>query len=106
MPTKLAITAGAALEINSIVDYIKEELGSPAAASSFVSEFRRVARLVCSFPESKPLCPDPYLRSHGYRSFQVKGYIALYLHSEDIVYVDHVFHQSQDYAAVVVEKDE
>ena len=36
----------------------------------------------------------------------MKGYIALYLHSEDIVYVDHVFHQSQDYAAVVVEKDE
>lgn len=106
MPAKLVITADAALELVSIVDYIKEDLGTPATADSFVSEFRRIARLVCSFPESKPLCPDPYLHSHGYRSFQVKGYIALYLHSEDIVYVDHVFHQSQDYAAVVVEKDE
>lgn len=106
MPARLVITADAALELVSIVDYIKEDLGTPATADSFVSEFRRIARLVCSFPESKPLCPDPYLSSRGYRSFRVKGYIALYLYSGDIVYVDHVFHQSQDYAAIVVQKAE
>lgn len=83
-------------------------LGSPAAAGSLVSEFRRVARPTCSFPESEPLCRDPYLSSRGYRSFRVKGYIALYLYlySNGIVYVDHVFHQSQDYAALVVQKAE
>lgn len=106
MPARLVITADAALELVSIVDYIKEDLGTPATADSFVSEFRRIARLACSFPESKPLCPDPYLSSRGYRSFQVKNYIALYLYSDGIVYVDHVFHRSQDYAAPVVENAE
>lgn len=106
MPARLVITADAALELVSIVDYIKEDLETPAIADSFVSEFRRIARLVCSSPESKPLCPDPYLSSRGYRSFRVKGYIALYLYSNGIVYVDHVFHQSQDYAALVVQKAE
>ncbi|MBS5147268.1 MAG: type II toxin-antitoxin system RelE/ParE family toxin [Collinsella intestinalis] len=64
------------------------------------------ACLTCSFPESKPLCPDPHLSSRGYRSFQVKNYIALYPYSDGIVYVDHVFHRSQDYAAPVVENAE
>lgn len=91
-------------ELASIVVYTKEDLGTPAAADSFVSKFRRVAHLICSFPESIPLCPDPYLGSRGYRSFRVKGCIALYLRSEDVVYVDHVFHQSQDYTALVMQK--
>lgn len=46
MPAKLAITAGAALEINSIVDYIKEELGSPAAASSFTGGLQSAGYLL------------------------------------------------------------
>lgn len=106
MPARLVITAGAALELVSIVDYIKEDLETPATADSFVSEFRRIARLVCSSPESKPLCPDPYLSSRGYRSLQAKGHIALYLYSDGIVYVDRVFHRSQDYTAFVVENAE
>lgn len=81
-------------------------LGSPAAAGSLVSEFRRVARPTCSFPESEPLCRDPCLSSCGYRSFQAKGHIALYLYSDGIVYVDRVFHRSQDYTAFVVENAE
>lgn len=79
---------------------------SPAAAGSLASEFRRVARPTRSFPKSEPLCPDPYLSSRGYRSFQANGHIALYLYSDVIVYVDRTFHRSQDYAAFVVENAE
>lgn len=57
-------------------------------------------------PGVRALFRDPYLSSRGYRSFQAKGHIALYLYSDGIVYVDRVFHRSQDYTAFVMENAE
>lgn len=103
MASRFVITVGAAREIESIVDYITNILESPAESDSFVSEFREALRLICAFPESRPLCPDPLLKQKGYRAFRVKNYIALYVFADGIVYVDHVFHQRQDYAALIME---
>lgn len=101
MADNYVITVDAAVELKSIAEYIADSLGSPAASDDFVVEFRESLRRICIFPESRPLCADPVLSSRGYRSFRVKGYIALYVYSDGIIYVDHVFHQSQNYAALV-----
>lgn len=101
MVDKYVITADAACELRSITDYISNVLGAPGASDDFVIEFRAVLRRISRFPESRPLCSDPVLNSKGYRSFRVKGYIALYVYSGGIVYADHVFHQSRNYAALI-----
>lgn len=101
MAVKYVITEAAALELASISDYISNVLGSPAASDEFVIEFREALRRICAFPESRQLCADPVLVLRGHRSFRVKGYTALYIYSNEMVYVDHVFHQTRDYASLV-----
>lgn len=38
----------------------------------------------------------------GYHTVLVKGHVALYFKEEDSVVIAHVFHQSQDYAGIVL----
>ena len=61
MMVRPVISKSAALEISGIAQYLKDELASPGAASSFIQEFRHQAKLACSFPSSHALCPHPEL---------------------------------------------
>lgn len=97
MMVRLVISKSATLEIGGIAQYLKDELASPGAASSFIQEFRHQAKLACSSPSSHALCPHPELAQRGYRSFRVGRYVAIYSFTDDCLKILHVFHQSQDY---------
>lgn len=83
MAIELLIAKSAALEIDAIVRYLSEGLGSPAAARSFLEEFDHQAGLACSFPDSHPLCLHPELAQSGYRAFRVRNYVAIYSVQDD-----------------------
>ena len=48
-----------------------------------------------------PLCRDRTLADRGYRKAQVENYLLLYTSDGDASVIHHIFHQAQDYAALV-----
>ncbi len=95
------ILPSARLEYRSIVEYLTVGLSSPVAAAKFMDEFGRQLDLVCEMPESRPLSRVPELAEMGFRPMLVNRYVALYRFDGEKVVVAHIFHQTQDYAALV-----
>lgn len=101
MACKRVILREAAREYESIVAYLAHHLKSPQAALGFIDEFDRQLDLVCENPDVRALSRMPELAARGYHATLVGSYIMLYRADKDVVYVAHVFHQSQDYATLV-----
>ena len=96
------VSAAAEAEINLINEYLA--VYSPKAADAFLDAVEdRIAMLeqgVIEFPVAR----DPALSAAGYHATLVKSYVILYTVTEDSeVRIAHVFHQSQDYASLVIE---
>ena len=53
------------------------------------------------FPKMYPLCRDRTLADCGYREAQAGNYLLLYTSDGDASVIHHIFHQAQDYAALV-----
>ena len=101
MASRVSLTFHAQLEREQIVAYLAEKLGEPSAAASFNDAFIGMRRNIERFPKMYPLCRDRTLANRGYRKAQVENYLLLYTIDGDASVIHHIFHQSQDYAALV-----
>ncbi|MDY4041791.1 MAG: type II toxin-antitoxin system RelE/ParE family toxin [Collinsella sp.] len=101
MACKAEILPTAKQELRQIISYHVRALASPQAARALLDEFERQLELICKNPRMRPLSALPELAALGYRSTPVKSYIALYTIQGERVIVSHIFHQSQDYAALI-----
>ena len=88
-------------ELEEIVSYLCDILGSPSAARSFLDDFIGQVDAICEHPIMRPLSHLPELVALGYRSAPVGNYLFLYRVTDDWIVVAHVLHQSQDYARLV-----
>ena len=86
--------------------YLAANLANPSAALHFMDEFDRQIEAVCENPCMHALSRMPELAALGYRPFFVNSYVALYTVRENVVVVAHVFHQSQDYARLALQRPE
>lgn len=102
-PSDYIILEGAQVDYESIVHYLAEALGNPAAAVRFMDEFDRVIGLTCAYPDMHALSSLPELADLGYRPMRIMNYIALYKVVDGTVVVAHIFHERQDYARMVSE---
>ena len=100
---KLKIMPRAAIDLDSIYNYISFELAAPAAAHNLMLKIEQSFMRLQDFPESCPICQDEMLRQRGYRKMVVNHYIALYTvdSSAKSVTVMRVVHGRQDYAGFV-----
>mgnify|MGYP007008868030 FL=1 len=63
------------------------------------SDFEDTIKKLKYVASSLKICDNPHLQSFGYRriNFQQHRYFMLYRIDNDVVYVDDIFHELQDY---------
>ena len=91
----------AARDLDGIVAYLCEALGTPTAATELLDAYDAFVDASEEYPEAYERCTDSHLARLGYRKALLKGYIALYRTEKNEVVVSRVFHQSKDYARLV-----
>lgn len=103
MACDIKILRTCASEREAIVAYLVDSLGSPMAAADFLASFDEEVARVAELPESFPYAKDQVLELLGYRFFLVKNYIVLYKIVDETICLAHIFHQTQNYANLVVD---
>lgn len=101
MACKVVISRSAALDRDSIVSYLVEELGTPVAARRFLDAIDRMGSDLASAPEGFPPVLEPRVASAGYRKYQLGGYLAIYRYTQGIVRIARIVHQTQDWARLL-----
>lgn len=87
-------------EFEEIVAYLKGF--GEQAASSFLDEWEKALRSLSEGLIEYRLSRFALLARLGYHTVLVKNYILLYYREGNVVVIAHVFHQSQDYASIVL----
>lgn len=101
MACEVIVAKQASDDLDTALLYLKQSLFAPDAAKSLLDAFAEFVDSVAEFPLMYPVSDEPRLNSRGYRKALLEGYVALYMVDDQKVYVLHLFHQSQDYAALV-----
>ena len=87
-------------EVDEIVSYL---LGHGVnTAHRFIDKYRSQLELLASGIVDYGLSFLPELSELGYHACLVNTYVMLYYYEGDDVVIAHVFHQSQDYASLVI----
>lgn len=104
MDYKVVITEDAELDMDNFVHFLLFEKKNEQAASNLIDDFDAVIAILTHAAESIKLCENQHLRELGYRRINFKShrYFMLYRVKEDMVYVDNIFHELQDYENMMV----
>ena len=100
MAYKARILPTAEAELESISAYLLQF--GPATAARFLDEYGKQLDLLASGVVDYGFAKVPSLAARGYRACLVNSYVMLYYREDDEIVVAHIFHQSQDYARLVV----
>lgn len=98
---KVDVSLDVAAAIKSTLNYLDNVLYEPNAGESLLEAYATFQETVEKYPEFYPLCDNPELMVHGYRKALLNNYVLLYKYENEVVYVSHFFHQSQNYAKYV-----
>ena len=99
MDYKIAITVDAEADLDQYVQYLLAEKKNVQAAINLLDDFEATIRRLKAVAGSLKLCENPILKELGYRriNFLSHRYFILYRIVDDIVFVDSIFHELQDY---------
>lgn len=87
-------------ELDRIVEYLLSF--GPHTASNFLNEWQRSLSELREGQEEHRLSRFEPLARLGYHTLIIKNYIVLYLKEDGYIIIAHIFHQSQDYARIVL----
>ena len=99
MEYKVVVTADAEEDLNQYIRYLLMVKKSDQAAKNVLDDFEATIRSLKSVAGSLKPCDNPRLKELGYRriNFLSHRYFMLNRIVEDIVFVDNIFHELQDY---------
>lgn len=99
MDYEVILTHPAKVQLDHIVDYLLHELENTQAALSVIDDAETTRIRLSLIAGSLKLCDDPVLRDLGYRMIHFKHhrYFMLYRIEDSKVYVDAIYHDTQDY---------
>lgn len=100
MACEVRIQPTALRELEDVVAYLSGF--GPNAARAFLEEWEKVLEGLRDGSVEHALSRFEVLARLGYRAVLVKGYVLLFFKEGDEVMVAHLFHQSQDYANIVL----
>ena len=85
-------------QLRKIVDYLRFDKGSDQAADAVIETLKSAAG-------SLPVCPNPKLAALSYRkiNFLRHRYLMYYRLDGHTVFIDGIYHQSQDHANHFIE---
>lgn len=99
MDYKVVVTAEAEENLNQFIQYLLFAKKNKQAAKNVLDDFEDTIKKLKYVASSLNVCDNPRLQSLGYRriNFQQHRYFMLYRIENDVVYVDDIFHELQDY---------
>ncbi len=99
MGYKLIVSAEANNQLDNIIFYIVNKLKNSKAASEILDEIFDLYETIEKFPESFPMCDDPYLAKKEYRKCILAhyDYVILYLICDDCIKISGIFHARENY---------
>lgn len=100
---KVIITRSARTQFAQILRYLRRDLGNEQAARNVKEDMEETRAKLPYVAYSLKLCDDPQLRDLGYRTIHLKRhrYFLLYKIIDDIVRVDGIYHDLQDYENIL-----
>ncbi len=100
MACEVRIQPTALRELDGVVEYLMAF--GQGTASSFVSEWEATIEGLRDGTVEHRLSRFEALARLGYHTVLLKGYVVLFFYEGEQVVVAHLFHQSQDYASIVL----
>lgn len=99
MDYKVVITREAEEDLDQFIRYLVIEKESVEAARNVLDDYDNTIEILKLVAGSLKLCDNPRLRQLEYRriNFLKHRYFMLYRIVGDVVYVDNIFHELQDY---------
>ena len=99
LPYKVVVTAEAEEDLNQFIQYLLFAKKNKQAAKNVLDDFEDTIKKLKYVASSLNVCDNPRIQSLGYRriNFQQHRYFMLYRIENDVVYVDDIFHELQDY---------
>jgi plasmid stabilization system protein ParE len=99
MDYKINLTQSAEEDLDRFVAYLLFEKKSEQAAKNLLDDFERTKESLSHVAGSLRLCENPNLKELGYRkiNFLSHKYFMLYRIEGDMVFIDSIFHELQDY---------
>lgn len=100
---KVVVTRSARTQMAQILCYIRQDLMNEQAAKSVREDIENTKLKLSQGAGSLKLCDIPELRAMGYRTIHLKRhrYFMLYKIVGDIVRVDGIYHDLQDYENIL-----
>lgn len=100
MAYEVRIQPTALKELEDTLDYLSRF--GPNTAASFLDEWESMLEGLRGGIIEHRLSRFNVLKELGYHTVLVKSYIVLYFQEENTIVIAHLFHQSQDYANIVM----
>ena len=99
MDYKVVITSDAQEDLEQFIKYLILEKESMQAVENVLNDYDATIESLKYVAGSLKLCDNPRLRQLGYRriNFLNHRYFMLYRIVDDVVVVDNIFHELQDY---------
>ena len=99
MDYKVILTIPAKAQLDHIIEYILSEYESTQAALSIMDDAEETKYRLSHVAGGLKLCENSRLRDLGYRIIRFKrhNYFMLYRIQDDVVYVDAIYHDLQNY---------
>ncbi len=99
MAYKVVITKDAEKDLDEFVKYLLFEKRNEQAARNVLNDYDATIESLKIVAGSLKLCDNPRLRKYEYRriNFLHHRYFMMYRIVENVVYIDNIFHELQDY---------
>ncbi len=99
MDYRVVITSDAEEDLDKFIKYLLFEKENPQAAQNVLNDFDATKESLKHVAGSLKLCENPRLRKLGYRriNFLNHRYFMMYRIEDNVVYIDNIFHELQDY---------
>lgn len=104
MVYKIVVTANAEADLEGFVKYLLFEKRNEQAASNLIADFEATKSSLEKVAKALRLCDNPKLKGLGYRkiNFSNHRYFMLYRVVENVVFIDSIFHQLQDFENKII----
>jgi len=99
MDYKVNLMQSAEEDLDNFIAYLLFEKKNEQAAQNFLDDFERTKESLCHAAGSFKLCENAKLKALGYRrvNFLSHRYFMLYRVEGNMVFIDSIFHELQDY---------
>ena len=104
MDYRVVITEEAEEDLNHFIQYLLFVKKNEQAAKNVLDDFEETVVMLKHVASSLKPCDNPRLKSLGYHriNFQKHRYFILYRIENNVVFVDDIFHELQDYENIMM----